>query len=276
MTVDSLSLTRAVPAFPLNPARRRLTVLVWMETLMYPGVDAARHTWFQATGWCSSWVRWQYAKTGTRLLAMRSELWENVYAERAALVKDLTDHEHLEWATPSLCAGWDVRDVVVHVAATATLSLAKFAGELVVAGFRPNRIAEKQIDAGRQRSALHAVDALRSAIHATASPPQPTITRVIEIVVHGEDIRRPLQIRHAYDTTHIADALSYLSRDHRFGAKTVTRGLHLCATDADIAIGHGERVEGPAVSLLLAAAGRRPAVEDLSGSGCQLLTQRMM
>lgn len=209
-------------------------------------------------------------------VAMRSELWANVHAERAALVNDLTDREHpIKWTTPSLCAGWDVRDVVIHLAATATLSLTKFAAELVVAGFRPNRIAEKQIDAGRRRSALHAVDALRSATYATASPPQPTITRVIEIVVHGEDIRRPLQIAHAYDTTHIAYALSYLSRDHRFGAKTLISGLRLCATDADIAIGHGERVEGPAVSLLLAASGRRPAVDELSGPGYELLRQRM-
>jgi uncharacterized protein (TIGR03083 family) len=93
---------------------------------------------------------------------MRSELWANVHAERAALVEDLTDYQHLDWATPSRCAGWDVRDVVAHLAATATLSLTKFAGELVVAGFRPNRIAEKQIHAGRQRSGLQALEVLRS------------------------------------------------------------------------------------------------------------------
>jgi hypothetical protein len=98
---------------------------------------------------------------------------------------------------------------------------------------------------------------------------------VIEIVVHGEDIRRPLQIRHAYDTAHISDALDYLFRDQRFGAKTLVRGLHLSATDADIAIGRGERVEGPAVLLLLAASGRRAALDDLTGPGCQLLEQPM-
>lgn len=75
---------------------------------------------------------------------MRSGLWTNVHAERAALVKDLTDQEDLDWATPSLCAGWD--------------------------------------------------------------------------------IRRPLQIRHAYDSTHIAEALGCLSRDHLFGAKSLIQG----------------------------------------------------
>lgn len=208
-------------------------------------------------------------------VAMRSELWATVHAERAALVRNLTDHQDLDWATPSLCAGWDIRDVVTHLAATATLSLSKFAAELVAVGFRPNLIAYKHIDAGRQRSALQALDALRCAIDATASPPQSTITRLIEIVVHGEDIRRPLQIAHVYDTTYIADALSYLSRNHVFGAKTVVQGLRLSATDADITIGHGQQVQGPAVSLLLAASGRRAAIDDLSGPGSPLLRQRL-
>ena len=206
---------------------------------------------------------------------MRSELWANVHAERAALVRDLADHEHVDWTTPSLCAGWDIRDVVVHLAATATLSLSKFTAELVAAGFRPQRIAEKQIARGRAFPAVHALDTLRSAINKTASPPQPTITRLIEVVVHGEDIRRPLHITHAYDTTHLGEALTYLSHDHLFGAKTLAQGLQLVATDADIVLGHGQRVEGDAVSLLLAAAGRRTALSNLSGPGCELLGRRM-
>jgi hypothetical protein len=36
-------------------------------------------------------------------------------------------------------------------------------------------------------------------------------------------------------------------------------GLGLHPTDADVALGQGQRVEGPAVSLLVAAAGRRAA-----------------
>ncbi len=206
---------------------------------------------------------------------MRSELWTNVHAERAALVRDLADDEHVDWATPSLCAGWDIRDVLVHLAATATLSLSRFTAELVAAGFRPQRITEKQITRGRGFSAVHALDALRSAIDETASPPQPTITRLIEIVVHGEDIRRPLHITHTYDTTHLGEALAYLSHDHLFGSKTLIQGLQLVATDADIVLGNGRRVEGDAISLLLAAAGRPTAINELTGTGCELLRQRL-
>lgn len=107
---------------------------------------------------------------------------ENVHAERAALFCDLSNHEPLHWATPSLCAGWDIRDVVIHLAATATLSLTKFVVELVAAGFSTQRIADKQITHGRQFPAVHALNPLQSATYATASPPQPTITRLIQIV----------------------------------------------------------------------------------------------
>lgn len=206
---------------------------------------------------------------------MRSDLWAVVHAERADLVDDLIGLPATGWATPSLCAGWDVGDVVAHLAATATLSFPRFAVELVLAGFSPDRIVDGQIRAGRTRPPAEALYALRSAINSTASPPQPTITRVIEIVVHGEDIRRPLQIGHDYSTAHIAEALDYLAHNRRSGGETRLSGLELNATDADVALGHGMRVQGPAVSLLLAAAGRRAAISDLTGPGLQQLAGRL-
>jgi uncharacterized protein (TIGR03083 family) len=208
-------------------------------------------------------------------MVLRSDLWGVVRAERADLVNDLTCLPAPGWATPSLCAGWDVGDVVAHLAATATLSLRRFALEFVIAGFSPDRIVDRQIKAGRTRPHAESLHALRSAINCTASPPQPTITRVIEIIVHGEDIRRPLQIGHDYSTTHIAEALDYLAHDHRSGGKARLTGLQLHATDADVALGQGQRVEGPAVSLLVAAAGRRAALSDLSGPGHQQLAYQL-
>ena len=206
---------------------------------------------------------------------MRTELWANVHTERARLVDDLAGRPDVDWATPSLCAGWNIRDVVAHLAATATLSLWKFAGEFLRAGFSANRIVDRQVAAARKQSAGESLDALRLAIRSTASPPQPTITRVIEIVVHGEDIRRPLQIDHDYLTTHIDDALRYLARDRLSGANKRMQGLRFQASDTDFAVGQGDLVEGPAVSLLLAACGRRVALADLSGPGHRLLAHQI-
>jgi uncharacterized protein (TIGR03083 family) len=200
-------------------------------------------------------------------VVVRSDLWQIVHAERAALVADLAGLRNDLWATPSLCHGWDVRDIVAHLAATATLSYPGFVKEFLLAGLSSGRIVDKQVRLGRTRTPAELLSALRSAIDSTASPPQPTITRLIEIIVHGEDIRRPLHIRHDYSTTHIAEALDYLASDRRSGGKTRLAGLRLQATDATFAVGEGSRVEGPAVSLLLVATGRRVALADLTGPG---------
>jgi hypothetical protein len=101
------------------------------------------------------------------------------------------------------------------------------------------------------------------------------ITRLIEIIVHGEDIRRPLQIHHDYSTTHITEALDYVAGDRRSGGKTRLAGLRLHATDASVVVGDGNQVEGPAVSLLPAVTGRRVALAGLTGRGRQKLDRRL-
>ena len=51
-------------------------------------------------------------------------------------------------------------------------------------------------------------------------------------------------------------------------------GLTLRATDTDLTVGSGPVVEGPAMSLLLAATGRRAALGELSGPGVAELAKR--
>src|ERR1700734_1073141 len=58
------------------------------------------------------------SQTGT----VRSDLWRVIHTERAALVDDLAGLTPEQWAKPSLCGGWNVHDVVAHLAATATVS----------------------------------------------------------------------------------------------------------------------------------------------------------
>lgn len=51
------------------------------------------------------------------------------------------------------------------------------------------------------------------------------------------------------------------------GAKERLSGLRVTATGADLSIGDGADVRGPALSLLLAVSGRRTALADLDGPG---------
>jgi serine/threonine-protein kinase PknK len=53
-----------------------------------------------------------------------------------------------------------VRDVVAHLAATAVLSRAGFVGEFIRAGFRTERIVQRQVSAARRRDASESLTAL--------------------------------------------------------------------------------------------------------------------
>lgn len=50
---------------------------------------------------------------------MTTDVWPTVHAERQALADDLEHVAPDRWATPSLCAGWGVHDVLAHLVETA-------------------------------------------------------------------------------------------------------------------------------------------------------------
>jgi uncharacterized protein (TIGR03083 family) len=45
--------------------------------------------------------------------------WPLIHAEREALIADLDTLTDEQWATPSLCGDWTVRDVLGHMISTA-------------------------------------------------------------------------------------------------------------------------------------------------------------
>src|SRR5665213_2449281 len=78
-----------------------------------------------------------------RRRTMASDTWSIIHAERAALVADLGSLTDQQWATPSLCGGWTVRDVLGHMVATAKKTPPTFFAGLASAGFRFNTMTAK-------------------------------------------------------------------------------------------------------------------------------------
>ena len=96
-----------------------------------------------------------------------------------------------------------------------------------------------------------------------------------EIVVHGEDIRRPLGLEHRPpEAALIAVADSWKNSNLLIGSKRRIAGLRLQATDAAWSHGDGPEVSGPLVSLVLAMTGRKGAHPDLTGEGLATLAER--
>ena len=128
-------------------------------------------------------------------------IWPTVEVERRALARDLRELPDAQWDTPSLCAGWTVRDVLAHMTATAKIAAPAFFPKLVGSGFSLGRMQAKDLARERGASAAETLAGFESIVSSRKHPPGPTVTWLGETIVHAEDIRRPLGIAHSYPLT---------------------------------------------------------------------------
>jgi uncharacterized protein (TIGR03083 family) len=201
--------------------------------------------------------------------------WPLIHAEREALIADLAAITDGQWATPSLCDDWTVRDVVGHMIATAKMTTPKFFVSLAAAGFRFNTMTAKGVAAEATANPADGLAAFRSHAKDTTHPPGPVEAMLGEAVIHSADIRTPLGIAHEYPDealNRVADF--YRASNLIVGAKQRIDGLTLRATDTGWTTGSGPEVAGPHLSLILAMTGRSAALAGLSGAGLDTLRSR--
>jgi uncharacterized protein (TIGR03083 family) len=202
-------------------------------------------------------------------------IWPTIHAERRALADDLADLTDEQWATQSLCPDWNVHQVLAHHLSAAKMTPPKFFLNFAAAGFNFDRYAAKQVAIESSGGPAATRSAYRAAEPRETAPPGPKETWLGEIFVHGEDIRRPLGMTRAYPLPEVTRAIDFYSRSNVIiGGKTRVAGVTLKATDIDYSVGSGPLVEGLAISLLLAASGRKSALVELSGPGVEVLHAR--
>jgi uncharacterized protein (TIGR03083 family) len=197
------------------------------------------------------------------------DVWPLVHAERSALIEDLERLDDRSWEMPSLCDGWTVHDVVAHLVDTARTTRLGFLVALARARFDFDRQNTRGVERERRASPRETLEQLRRVASRTSGPPAPLDTRLVEEVVHGEDIRRPLGLTRAYSQEAVVRALRLQVRTPASfgGARELVAGVRLTAVDADVSIGDGPEISGTALSLLLAVSGRRVALDELDGPG---------
>jgi uncharacterized protein (TIGR03083 family) len=205
------------------------------------------------------------------------DVWPTVRSERLALIADLGGLTAEQWATPSLCSGWTVHDVLAHIVATAKTSRLGFVRQFARARFDFDRFTANGVERERADTPAETLNRLRAALDRTVTPPAPLDSRLVEMIVHGEDIRRPLGINREYPADAVADALRLQIRTTAGfgGGKELVAGLTLVADDAEFTVGSGPQVRGPLLSLLLIASARGIAAADLHGDGLDTLRQRL-
>jgi uncharacterized protein (TIGR03083 family) len=207
--------------------------------------------------------------------AVAEDIWPMIHAERGALADDLANLTGSQWETRSLCPEWTVHQVLAHLLSAAMMTPPKFFLRFAGAGFKFDKYAAREVARESAAEPAATLAAFRDVRDRRSAPPGPKDTWLGEAFVHGEDIRRPLGLRGNYPVDGVLRALRFYARSNTIiGGKNRIAGLTLRATDTDAVIGAGPLVEGPAISLLLAASGRKSALPELTGPGVEVLRQR--
>ncbi|MEE2030940.1 maleylpyruvate isomerase family mycothiol-dependent enzyme [Rhodococcus chondri] len=190
-----------------------------------------------------------------------------VAGERRDLVAVLERLNEEQWAAPSLCAGWRVREVVAHTTTAYRYSLPKILFALLKARGNINRAADACARADtRTLTDAELLASLRANIEHPWQPPRggPAGTLWHE-VIHGLDITVALGLDRRVPDERISMMLEALqpAQVDFFGADL--SGVRLQADDRDWSYGTGSVVTGAAQHLLLVLTGRMVPPGLLSG-----------
>ena len=203
------------------------------------------------------------------------DIWPTIQAERKSLANDLESLDQDQWGKTSLCTRWTVRDVVAHMTATAKITPPMFFGKMLASGFSLTTLQDKDIAVERGESPADALARFEAVESSRKHPPGPADTWLGETIVHAEDIRRALGIRHKYPADAVIMVADFYKNSNLIiGTKRRIEGLTLQATDANWSHGTGPTVSGPMLTLVMAMTGRKAVVDELSGDGVASLQAR--
>jgi uncharacterized protein (TIGR03083 family) len=198
----------------------------------------------------------------------QDEVWRTIDDERASLADLLDSLSEREWETPSLCAGWRVRDVAAHLtlahmgAFPATVALARARGNFNRM-VRDTALRQARLPVREYAPRLRAMAGSRR-----KAPGVSHLEPLIDVLVHGQDIALPLGRNRPMPTQAAMAAADRVWPDlFPFRARRRLGGLRIRATDCSWTAGEGVLVEGPIAAILLLLTGRDAALAQLSGPG---------
>ncbi|MFF3567873.1 maleylpyruvate isomerase family mycothiol-dependent enzyme [Nocardia jiangxiensis] len=184
---------------------------------------------------------------------------EHTIAERERLANLLAGLTPAQWAMPSLCDGWRIREVVAHMTMPYRTRTPSFLAGLIAARFSFDRYADKAAHRDTARlSDVELLAALRDNVRHPWRPPGGGAAGALSHdVIHGLDITEPLGLASA-PPERIAMVLhSSTPKSFAYFGIDLT-GRQLRADDAEVVIGSGTPIIMSAKDILLTVTGRHP------------------
>lgn len=205
----------------------------------------------------------------------RTTVWHHVHAERRALAEHLASLPEEQWRHPTLCDGWTVHDVAAHVISTPQIGgreLVGMAGRNLGRSYNTAIFREVRRWSARQTPESVLADFERLDGSTRHVPVTTSIEPLLDVLVHTQDILRPLGLEHEMPPDAAAVAADRARLHARLMGWRDARRVRLVATDTPWQAGRGPVVEGPMQELLMVVTGRAKAATGLTGDGLPLLS----
>ncbi|ADD44151.1 maleylpyruvate isomerase family mycothiol-dependent enzyme [Stackebrandtia nassauensis] len=190
-------------------------------------------------------------------------------AERLDLADYLETLDDSQWRTTTLCPAWNVHQMLAHLTLSNRTKVLPTLWHVVKARGDFDRVEAELADT---RAATYSRAELLAQLRETAAADRRLalagkLDPLVDILVHGQDITRPLGHHRPMPVHRVVPALEHVWGSVFYGSRKRFKGLRFVATDADWSAGEGPEVRGPVGDILLAATGRAAGLDALSGPG---------
>lgn len=185
----------------------------------------------------------------------------------ADMIESLTPEQLQE---QTLCGEWTAHGVLCHLTGFVETGGFELFLNIAKARFNFDVASVAMADKRAGRSTEDLVASLRA--NATKSAPLPTFPEELtftDVLIHTQDVRRPLGLEGSLDESILRHSLDFLTT-HKHATTLVHRpeleGVRLEATDLGWSFGDGAEISGTGEAILMGLAAR-PVLDELSGDG---------
>lgn len=198
-----------------------------------------------------------------------------VHEERLSLARQLRQLPADQWEAPSLCSQWTVEEVVAHLAAGASLGPVRWMRSVLGARFDFHLHNERQLREFLGPTPEATLSRFDAVALGTTAPWGPVQAWLAEIIIHGQDIRQPLELPERISEEALLTVAGFLvSTNFTMPSGKIADGLLLRSTTGGWSHGSGPAVEAPLLTLVMAMAGRGVYCAQLRGDGAAEFRQR--